>query len=150
MILIKEYLNVLKTDPKEIINSSYDKSATLTAYVDQLEFRYKNGLNNQKNLIKQREVFINSMTESNTQIENLKSKIGTDFEGSDIKGSLENINKYLELKQKFNFAKIYVTYINHFLNQYNFLNKYSRDLASVLVANKDAIVRDAYVVIPKA
>jgi hypothetical protein len=42
-----------------------------------------------------------------------------------------------------------VTYINQFLNQYNFLNNYARDLAWVLVANKDAIIRDAYVVIPK-
>ena len=150
MTLIKEYLSILKTDPKVIIDSSYDKSATLNAYVDQLEFRYKNWVLNQKNLIKQRDIFIASMTNSASEIENLKSKIWTDFTNSNINGSLENIDSYLELKQKFNFAKIYVTYINQFLNQYSFLNTYSRDLASVLIANKDAIIRDAYVVIPKA
>ena len=41
MNTIKEYLSILKTDPKVIINSTYDKSSTLNAYVDQLEFRYK-------------------------------------------------------------------------------------------------------------
>jgi hypothetical protein len=90
------------------------------------------------------------MSHANSEIENLKSKIALDFESSNVDGTLENIDTYVELKQKFNFAKIYVTYINHFLNQYNFLNNYARDLASVLVANKDAIIRDAYVVIPKA
>ena len=149
MNTIKEYLSILKTDPKVIINSTYDKSSTLNAYVDQLEFRYKNWVSNQKNLIKQRDIFIASMTNSANEIESLKSKISLDFGNSNVNGSLENIDTYLELKQKFNFAKIYVTYINQFLNQYNFLNNYARDLAWVLVANKDAIIRDAYVVIPK-
>jgi hypothetical protein len=41
MIIIKEYLNILKTDPKELINSSYDKYSMLNSYIDALEYRYK-------------------------------------------------------------------------------------------------------------
>ena len=42
MIIIKEYLNILKTDVKQLINNSYNKNDILNAYIEQLEFRYKN------------------------------------------------------------------------------------------------------------
>jgi hypothetical protein len=41
MTIIKEYLNILKVNPRDLINSSYDKSSTLNSYIDQLEYRYK-------------------------------------------------------------------------------------------------------------
>jgi hypothetical protein len=103
----------------------------------------------QKNIIKQRDVFINSINAASNEISNLKIKIANDFKNGDSKGSLENIDKYLELNQKLNFAKIYISYINHFIDQYNFLNNYSKNLAEVLISNRDAIIKDSYVVVPK-
>ena len=150
MIIIKEYLNVLKTDIKSLINVSYNKTELLNAYIDQLEFRYTNWIENQKTLTKQKEVFIESANAANTKIETLKLKIANDFTNSNSQASLENIDEYLRLKQEYNYAKTYIIYINHFLNQYNFLNKYSKDLASVLINNKEAIIKDAYVVITDA
>jgi hypothetical protein len=41
MIILNEYLNVLKTDVKSLLSASNDRSATLNAFIDQLEYRYK-------------------------------------------------------------------------------------------------------------
>jgi hypothetical protein len=71
-----------------------------------------------------------------------------DFKNSDSEGSLENINNYLELKNEYNNARVYISYIDKFLIQYNFLNNYNKNLATVLIKNKEAILKDAYLVIP--
>jgi len=147
MIIIKEYLNILKTDVKQLINTNYDKPAILNAFIEQLEFRFKNWVENQKLLSNQRDIFINTMNISNTKIEALKAKIESDFKNSNSKSSLENIDKYLKLKEEYYFAKTYIIYINHFLEQYNFLNNYSKNIATVLINNKEAIIKDAFVVI---
>ena len=41
MTFIKDYFNFLKTDVKNLIQSSYDKSDMLQAYIDQIEIRYR-------------------------------------------------------------------------------------------------------------
>lgn len=149
MLLIKEYLNVAQTDVKKLINSSYDKSLTLQAYIDQLEFRYTSGVKTVQNLSRQRDVFVADMSNTSLQIENLKQKISSDFSQSKYEESLENIDEYLKLQNRFYFSRIYAVYLNHFISQYAFLNNYARNLAGVLISNKEAIIKDAYVVIPK-
>lgn len=147
MNIIKEYLNILKTDIKWLIDSSYDKSALLNAYIEQLEFRYQNWIENQQLLTNQKQALVTSMNDSNTKIEILKAKIDSDFKNSNAQASLENIEEYLQLKQEYYYAKTYIIYINHFLEQYNFLNNYALNLAEILVNNKEAIIKNAYVVI---
>ena len=128
MLIIKDYLNLLKTDIKSLINNSYNKTEILNAFIEQLEFRYQNWLENEKNLLKQIEIFTNSMNSSESKIQILKSKIENDFKNNDSKASLVNIDEYLKLKQDYYYARTYIIYINHFVTQYNFLNNYSRIL----------------------
>jgi hypothetical protein len=71
-----------------------------------------------------------------------------DFKNSDYNASLQNINTYLELKKEYDNARVYISYIDKFLIQYEFLNDYSKNLASVIINNKEAIIKDAYLVIP--
>jgi hypothetical protein len=40
MIAVEEYRNVLKTNVKQLLDSSYDKPRFLNAFIEQLEFRY--------------------------------------------------------------------------------------------------------------
>jgi hypothetical protein len=40
MQAIEEYANVLKTNIKQLLDSSYDKPRILNAFIEQLEFRY--------------------------------------------------------------------------------------------------------------
>jgi len=146
MIIIKEYLNILKTDIKSLIEASYDKSELLNAYIDQLEYRYQNWIENERLLNTQKEILINTMTNANSQIEIIKTKIEEDFKNSNAEASLENIEQYLDLKTQYNYAKTYIIYINQFIAQYDFLNTYTIDLADLLINNKEAIIKNAYIV----
>lgn len=148
MLQIEEYRNLLKTNIKELLDSSYDKSSILNAIIDQLEYRYVKASENAKLLLEQRNIFEWTMNSSNTKIETLKSKISTDFKNNNSDWSLENINQYLSLKQEYYYAKTYIVYINHFLSEYSYLNEYNKKLLDTLINNKDALIKDSFVVIP--
>jgi len=40
MQAVNEYKNVLKTDVKQLLNASQDKSSILNAFIEQLEYRF--------------------------------------------------------------------------------------------------------------
>jgi hypothetical protein len=88
------------------------------------------------------------MKSASSKIEILKKKIEKDFSDNNSKESLKNIDSYLELKKEYYYARTYIVYINHFLSEYNYLNKYNKLLLDTLINNKDALIKDAYVVIP--
>jgi hypothetical protein len=148
MIAVQEYRNVLKTSIKNLIGNSLNKQEVLEAYISQLEFRYEAAINNQKNLLKQKEMFTTSMTEANSEILSIKNKITLDFNANDSQASIENIDNYLEEKKKFYFARTYIIYINQFLREYQYLNGYNKNLLDVLINNKEAIIKDAYLIVP--
>ena len=101
-------------------------------------------------LNEQKAIFEREMNEANSQIEILKVKINTDYKKRDAVASKENITNYLEQKNKYNYARTYIIYINHFLSDYVSLNDYNKKLLDTLINNKDAIVKEAYVVIPSS
>ncbi|MDP2395459.1 MAG: hypothetical protein Q8S84_02610 [bacterium] len=101
-----------------------------------------------KKLVEQKTIFETSMNEANTKIETLKQKIDLDFKNNNSKESLANIDTYLEYKKEYYYARTYIVYINHFLNEYNFLSQYNKQLLDTLINNKDAIIKNSYIVIP--
>ena len=148
MIAVQEYRNVLTTSIKNLLENALNKQEVLEAYIYQLEFRYEAAVTNQKNLIKQKELFSLAMVEANAEIVNIKEKISTDFNANDSQASIENIDSYLEEKKKYYFARTYIIYINQFLREYQYLNEYNKILLDVLINNKEAIIKDAQLVIP--
>lgn len=148
MIAVQEYRNVLQTSIKNLIWNSLNKQEVLEAYISQLEFRYETAINNQKNLIKQKELFTVSMSEANSEVLSIKNKISVDFNANDAESSLENIDNYLIEKNKYYFARTYIIYINQFLREYQYLNWYNKNLLDVLINNKEAIIKDAYLIVP--
>ena len=148
MQLSSEYKNILGSDIPGIIRGSYNKRSTINALLDQLEYRYISAREETQNLNRQKESLLADMSAINTKIENLKTKINTDFSKNDAQATAENIDVYLELKREFFFARTYVVYINHFLERYNSLNTYNLALADTIKNNIDALVKDAQVVIP--
>lgn len=145
---IDEYKNVLKTNVKQLLESSYDKSKILNAFIEQLEFRFIIWTENINKLNEQKDIFTNNMENSNTSIEELKTKIELDFNSNNAEESVDNINKYLELKKEYYYSRTYIVYINHFLAEYNYLNNYNAVLLDTLINNKEALIKDAFVVIP--
>lgn len=148
MVITEEYKNVLKTDVKQLIDSSYDKPRTLNAFIEQLEFRYTLWVENIKNLNQQKTTFEAEITSINSNIESLKQKISKDFSNKNEEETLKNIDNYLELKKNYYYARTYIIYINHFLAEYNKLSNYNKLLLDTLINNKDAIIKDVFVVIP--
>ncbi len=148
MVSIEEYKNILQTNIKQLIDSSYDKPRILDAFIDQLEYRYTLAWDNIKKLNEQKTIFTQDMKSASSKIEILKKKIEKDFSDNNSKESLSNINSYLELKKEYYYARTYIVYINHFLNEYNYLNRYNKLLLDTLINNKDALIKGAYVVIP--
>lgn len=148
MQLSEEYKNILNSDIPGLIRGTNDKKATIDAIIDQLEFRYVSAREQVSILTRQKESLTSDMNNINTQIENLKIKIDTDFWNNDAEASTENIETYLELKREYYFARTYIIYINHFLGRYNVLNTYNLALADTIQNNMDALIKDSYVVIP--
>ncbi|MBT3729050.1 hypothetical protein HOF65_03110 [bacterium] len=91
---------------------------------------------------------MNNIANSEASIETLKQKIESDFRANDSKESLNNIDRYLELKEEFYYSRTYVIYINHFLSEYSYLSEYNKLLLDTLINNKEALIKDAFVVIP--
>ena len=78
----------------------------------------------------------------------MKSKIDRDFSWFDTKNTVLNIDSYLKLKKEVNYTRIYIVFINQFINQFTYLNSYNKILLDTLINNKEAIIKDAYIVIP--
>lgn len=148
MLLVQEYRNVLQTSIKNLIGNALNKKDVLEAYISQLEHRFVNTNNQIKKLLEQKSIFEQQLQQSNQKVASLKQKISIDFNNYDEDASLENIDEYLEEKQKYYFARTYIIYINQFLREYQYLNNYNKSLLDVLINNKEAIIKDAYVIIP--
>lgn len=148
MLFIKEYLSYLKVDIKSLLDKSRSRETTLNTYINWLELRFKNWTTNLNNLIEQKKIFEETMSNRNSDIETLKSKISKDFSNSDFNETSINIKDYLELKNEYNYARTYVIFINQFIRQYDFLNSYNKILLDTLINNKDALVKNSFVVLP--
>ncbi|MDR3151021.1 MAG: hypothetical protein LBU14_05615 [Candidatus Peribacteria bacterium] len=101
-----------------------------------------NVLSNQKTILEE------EMSTVNSQINDLKDKITADFLKNDAQASYENIENYIKIKEKYNYARTYLIYTNQFLQDYNTLNEYNKKLLDTLINNKTAIIKEAYIVIP--
>lgn len=148
MIIIKEYLSFLKNDIQVSVDNSENRSLYLDSYVSQLEFRYKNAVNSQKTLLSQKLYLEQIITESNSNITQIKTKLNTDFKSFDDRSVSADIEDYLEQKERGTVAATFLVFTNKFLEQYEFLNNYNKELLDTLILNKKAISTDSYVVIP--
>ena len=150
MINIEEYKNILKTDIIQLLNSSNERYRILNAFIEQLEFRYNIWIKAEKLLNQQKQVFIKKIDSINYQINTLKQKIEKDFNENNAQESLLNIEKYLELKKEFYYARTYIIYINHFLKDYVYLNIYNTKIITILNSNKEALIKNVHITIPNS
>lgn len=148
MILLNEYLNILKTDIRSLLSSSNDRAFALNSFISQLEYRYKVGIENSKTLIIQRDQLLEAYNSSNTKIENLKNQISWDFWSFNSKAILNNVDEYLKIREENLISRTYVVFINKFLNYYAVLNNYNKNLLDALINNKEILIKNTQVVIP--
>ncbi len=148
MLILNEYLNVLKTDIKSLLNSSNDRASTLNAFISQLEYRYKAWVENANTLKLQKAELTSVYNAASRKLETAKSNISTSYGKLDTKWTLENIDEYLKVTQEYNYARTYIVFINKFLNSYAILNNYNKLLLDTLINNREILVKNTQVVIP--
>ncbi len=148
MLFVKDYYNLLRTKIPSLLDNSYNREETLDEFINQLSLRYKEWNQKLLTLNSQRVSLEGVMTRNDTNVENLKIKIGTDFSKFDTASTLENINEYILLKNDYTYARTYIIFVNKFISQYTFLNEYNKVLLDTLINNKDILVKDSFVVIP--
>jgi hypothetical protein len=61
----------------------------------------------------------------------------------------DNIKVLLEARADNNYAKTHIIFTNQYLKQYESLNNSNSKLLNVLINNKEALIRNSKVVIPK-
>lgn len=150
MKFIKEYQNVLKTDFKTMIYSANDREAMLNSVVSQLQYRHNLAVEQMKYLLNQKSNFESEIRLRQSDITWIKTKISQDYNKKDSLETSENIKKYTEKQNEIIVANTYVIFINQMLNDYNILNNYTKNLLEVFTTNKDAIIKNAQVVIPSS
>lgn len=148
MLIINEYYNILKTDVKGLLSSSNDRESTLDAFIWQLEYRKQNAENNINMLQAQASVLTDSHNKAVAQIDSTKTTMSNNFKNFDSLWVLESIDVYQDEQMKKTEAKIYLTFINKFLSQYQYLNDYNTKLIATLESNKDVIIKNSQVVVP--
>lgn len=148
LLRIQEYSNILKTDIKKMLASSYDKAETLDAYIEQLKYRYKQAQLSIKLLVKKKAQLSKNLKSSTIKINLLKKEISINFKNFNTKALEKNIDDLLLVKAEYNYAKTHIIFINQFIKQYNSLNNYNKKLLDTLINNKEAILKNAHIVIP--
>lgn len=148
MEVIQEYFNILSTNLKTLIWWATDKASTLSAFTNQLEYRYKLSTTNIRSLITKRANHLQNLNSVKEEISRIKVKINSDFKNFDANATDKNIVQYLSLKKEYDFHRTHIIFINQYIKQYEFLNWYNKKVLDVLIINRDAIIKDSYVVIP--
>lgn len=149
MLKISEYYNVLRTDIKGMLQSSYNRAEFLDSYIDQLKYRYKWTIIDIQSLINKKAELIKDFESSSKKIQKIKIKIDKDFRGLDYSQTNDNIKVLLEARADNNYAKTHIIFTNQYLKQYESLNNSNSKLLNVLINNKEALIRNSKVVIPK-
>ena len=149
MLKISEYYNVLRTDIKWMLQSSYNRAEFLDSYIDQLKYRYKWTIIDIQSLIKKKAELTKKFKSSSEKIKKIKIKIDKDFRDLNYSQTNNNIKALLEARGDYNYTKTHIIFTNHYLKQYENLNNSNRKLLNVLINNKEALIRNSKVVIPK-
>lgn len=148
MMFLGEYFNILKTDIRWLLASSNDREFALNSFIAQLEYRYKNWIANASKLNTQKQELQKAFETTSKEIENIKQKIWDDFWNLNEKETKNNIDVYLDIKQKNINAQTYIVFIDKFLNYYNILNSYNKKVLDTLINNKEVLIKNSQVVIP--
>lgn len=148
MLLIQEYYNILKTDISDLLGRSYNRWDTLDAYIDQLKYRYSLSIEKMKELLAEKNQLSEKMQSASTQADSYKQAISTSFSQYDYQQNQAAIEAFLQSKADYESARTHIIIINQYLKQYQSLNEYNKKLLDTLINNRDAIIKNAYVVIP--
>jgi len=148
MLIIREYLNLSRSDIKWILDSSDNRRNTLESLISQLELRFKNSALSMSSLEKLKALHITELSRIDTGIEVIKGEMEKNFSESKPNGTIEKLDEYYVARALYTEHFTDIVFINQFLAQHSFLNNYNKWILDTLINNKEAIINESYVVIP--
>lgn len=148
MLIVGEYLNLSKTDIKSLLSSSSDRQKTLDWFISQLELRQRNSRMSMQSLEQHKTLLVAELDSLESQIEVVKASMESSFSSWNSPQTLENVDKYFELRELYTIAFTDIVFINQFLKQHDFLTRYNLWILNTLKTNRQAIIDQTYVVIP--
>lgn len=148
MVAINEYLNVLKTDVNNLLDSSSDRESTLSSFIEQLEYRYKNTQERLQNLQSQANELQWVINSSNSSLKSLKNDLVSAYKNLDYDRTEENFATYIDEKEKNTYASVYLVFVWRFANSYSVLNQYNKQLLDTLINNKEALIKNVTITFP--
>ncbi|MBP8016486.1 hypothetical protein KAZ01_00615 [Candidatus Gracilibacteria bacterium] len=148
MISLSEYINIIKTDINSLLDSSSDRESMLESFLDQLKYRYTNGLSEIKILKEQAKELTQTLTSSDQKVITLKDSLTDAYKNLEYEKTQEILDEYLLEKEKNTFAKTYLVFIGKFIKSYEILNNYNKTLLDTIINNKEALIKNVTIVLP--
>lgn len=148
MIIIREYLNLSRTDIKNLLSGSNNRRSTLEGFISQLELRFINSAKSIENLEKQKALILARIVQIEAAIEVTKASMEKNFSESIPDSTLKDVETYFMLRERYTESFTDIVFINQFIKQHTFLNNYNKWILDTLINNKEAIINESYVVIP--
>lgn len=148
MMAINAYRNSLKIDIKNELNISNDRARTLDFIINKLEYNYINSIENVKTLQEQITILNAAKREALAEANNIKVELDKEFNAWNSISSVQLMDAYIKAKEKETSAHTYIVFINQIVYKYVQLNKINAKLTNTLKTNKEALIKNAKVVIP--
>lgn len=148
MIIIREYLNLSRSNIKDLLAGSNNRASTLDGFISQLELRYVNSAKSVENLEKQKALILARIVQIEAAIEVTKDSMEKNFSESIPDSTLDDVETYFMLRERYTESFTDIVFINQFITQHTFLNNYNKWILDTLINNKEAIINESYVVIP--
>lgn len=150
MILVREYLNLSKSNIVDLLKTSDNRRKTLEGFINQLQYRKQNAALSIENLELQKADLLTQLSSISSKIETTKTQMEKHFSENNPAATNADVDTYFALRAEYTETFTDIVFINQFLKQYNFLNSYNAGILNTLTTNKQAIINQTYVVIPES
>lgn len=147
---IKDYINIVKVNPKSYLDSLSDRKESYESLMNQLKIRYKTWYANSKNLSVQIDTLTSYLEQLDNSINNTKQAIALNMKNYNTEWLGKNIDDFITLKNDYNLIRVYLIFCSRFQAYYTFLNNYNQQTITTLRLNEDAIIKNTHVVIPNS
>lgn len=142
------YIALLRTDINALLDQSTSRADTLESFIDQLNYRIRITSEVTSRLDAQGRSLAASIDSIALKINNLKTALAAAYTQKDPDKIQETLDRYLDAKQEYEYARTYLVFINRFSNANKVLNTSASELARVLTLNRDPLIKNTTVTIP--
>lgn len=148
MLAMQSYVNVLKVDIATMLDESNDRATTLDEHVEILKSYYTKTTERMAMLREQSTELQRAINESAVITEEAKANMETKYKAFEYDGVDMVIDSYVQGKNEESRARVYLAYVERFQRGYTILQTQNRKILDTLINNRDAIIKEAMVVIP--